>query len=357
MTLNFNNHMTVKTALNFDLGNYLLNLIAFLLILISIKIIFAKDLLNAVIAASVFSVLIGVSYLIMDAPDVAMTEAALGACLSTCVYLNLLRKLPSDLKNIERTNIIPASLICLLFVVTLAYMGLELPNYGDDNAPIHMHSSKYYIENTSRDIGIPSFVAAILASYRGYDTLGETSVILIAGIAVLLIFSRKSDDAIPRLDLGISGHSRRYKIPWSSHGMTNPIIKYITSFIIPYIILYSIYIQLNGESSPGGGFQAGVIFASSLIAYDLVYGNRKLSRYFPPNVLVCIAVLGVAIYAIVGTISLFFNDNYLNYYALTNFINDKLLAQHIAIVIVEIGIGLTVAAIMYLIYNVFNNYE
>ena len=124
MTLNFNNHMTVKTTLNFDLGNYLLNLIIFLLILISIKNNFLlKDLLNAVIAASVFSLLIGVSYLIMDAPDVAMTEAALGACLSTCVYLNLLRKLPSDLKNIERTNIIPASLICLLFVVTLAYMG------------------------------------------------------------------------------------------------------------------------------------------------------------------------------------------------------------------------------------------
>jgi multicomponent Na+:H+ antiporter subunit B len=352
--------MTVNTALNFDLGNYLLNLIIFLLILISIKIIFAKDLLNAVIAASVFSLLIGVSYLVMDAPDVAMTEAALGACLSTCVYLNLLRKLPPDLKNIERANIISASLICLLFVATLTYMGLELPNYGDNNAPLHMYSSKYYIENTSRDIGIPSFVAAILASYRGYDTLGETSVILIAGIAVLLVFSKK--DVIPRLDHGISRHEMEYKIPWSSHGMTNllkayPIIKYITSFIIPYIILYSIYIQLNGESSPGGGFQAGVIFASSLIAYDLIYGNRKLQRYFQANILISIAVLGVAIYAIVGTISLFFNDNYLNYYSLTNFINDKLLAQHIAIVIVEIGIGLTVAAIMYLIYNIFNNHE
>lgn len=207
MTLNFNNHMAVKTALNFDLGNYLLNLIAFLLILISIKIIFAKDLLNAVIAASIFSLLIGVSYLIMDAPDVAMTEAALGACLSTCVYLNLLRKLPPDLKNIERTNIIPASLICLLFVVTLAYMGLELPNYGDDNAPIHIHSSKYYLENTSRDIGVPSFVAAILASYRAYDTLGETSVILIAGIAVLLIFSKED------------------VIPWPLHGINSKFIR------------------------------------------------------------------------------------------------------------------------------------
>ncbi|WP_341786940.1 DUF4040 domain-containing protein [Rickettsia endosymbiont of Cantharis rufa] len=342
----------MNTALNFDIGNYLLNLIVFLLILISIKIIFTKDLLNAVIAASVFSLLIGVSYLIMDAPDVAMTEAALGACLSTCVYLNLLRKLPPDLKNIERTNIIPASLICLLFVVTLTYIGLELPNYGKDNAPLHMYASKYYIENTSKDIGVPSLVAAILASYRGYDTLGETSVILIAGIAVLLVFSKKLEEVDSRT---------QDVIPWLDHGMTKPttilkaypIIKYITGFIIPYIILYSIYIQLNGESSPGGGFQAGVIFASSLIAYDLIYGKQ----YFQTNILISVAVLGVSIYAIVGTTSLFFNDNYLNYYSLTNFINDKLLAQHIFIVIAEIGIGLTIAATMYLIYNVLNSYE
>ncbi len=178
--------------LNFDLSNYLLNFIVFLLVIISIKIIIAKDLLEAVIYSSAFSLLIGVSYLLMDAPDVAMTEVALGACLSTCVYLNLLRKLPSNLKIIQRTRIISASLICLLFVVTLTYMGLELPDYGDKQAPLHTHLTKYYVENTSKDIGIPSFVAAILASYRGYDTLGETSVILIAGISVLLVFSRSN---------------------------------------------------------------------------------------------------------------------------------------------------------------------
>ncbi|MGI4753552.1 MAG: DUF4040 domain-containing protein [Janthinobacterium lividum] len=189
--------------LNFDLSNYLLNLIVFLLVIISIKIILAKDLLEAIIYTSAFSLLIGVSYLLMDAPDVAMTEAALGACLSTCVYLNLLRKLPSNLKIIQRTRIIPASLICLLFIATLIYMGLELPDYGDEHALLHTHLTKYYVENTSKDIGIPSFVAAILASYRGYDTLGETSVILIAGISVLLVFSRKNDVE----------HNMQYNIP------------------------------------------------------------------------------------------------------------------------------------------------
>ena len=337
--------LNIKIALNFDLSNYLLNLIAFLLIIISIKIIVAQDLLNAVVASSVFSLLISVSYLIMDAPDVAMTEAALSACLSTCVYLSFLRKLPSNFKNnIPRTNIISASLICLLFLIILTYMGLELPSYGDYSAPLQIYSSKYYIKNTEKDIGIASLVAAILASYRAYDTLGETSVILIAGISVLLVLSlRKSNDFL-------SEKVNKVELILASY----PVIKYVTTFVVPYIILYSIYIQFNGESSPGGGFQAGVIFASALIAYDLIYGHHKLNRYFSTNTLICIAVLGVAIYIIVGVISLFFNDNYLNYYSFTNFIGDKLAAQHIAIVIVEIGIGLTVSAIMYLIYNLFN---
>ncbi|MGI4753553.1 MAG: Na(+)/H(+) antiporter subunit B [Janthinobacterium lividum] len=135
------------------------------------------------------------------------------------------------------------------------------------------------------------------------------------------------------------------------------ITKNISIFMVPYIILYSLYIQLNGEASPGGGFQAGVIFASSLIAYDLVYGSQKLNRYFSVNTLIIIATLGVMIYGFTGVISLFFNDNYLNYYSLTNLVNDSLTAQHIGIFAVEIGIGLTVSAIMYLIYNSFNNCE
>ncbi|XVN41235.1 MAG: DUF4040 domain-containing protein [Rickettsia endosymbiont of Argas persicus] len=343
------------TLLNFELSTYLLNFTIFLIIIISTKIILSRDLLETVIYTSAFSVLIGMSYLLMDAPDVAMTEVALGACLSTCVYLNLLRKLPSELQIIQKTRIISTSFICLLFMATLTYMGLELPNYGDEHALLHTHLTSYYIENTAKDIGIPSFVAAILASYRGFDTLGETSVILIAGISVLLILSKAN--VVSCAENNIKTMQQRWQNPVIIKLKAFPIIKNITTFIVPYIILYSLYIQLNGESSPGGGFQAGVIFTSSLIAYDLVYGSQKLNRYFSVNTLIIIAALGVIIYEFVGTISLFFNDNYLNYYSLANFINDKLLAQHIGIFAVEIGIGLTVSTIMYLIYKLFNNCE
>ncbi len=196
-----NSFFNFPAIIDFELSNYLLNLIALLLVIISIKLVIAKNLLETVIAMSVFSLLISLSYLLMDGPDVAMTETALGACLSTCVYLSLLKKLPLELKDnikkikIASAKIIPAAIICLAFIITMLYVGLELPHYGDINAPLHTHLSKYYIENTSNDIGIDSFVAALLASYRGFDTLGETSVILIAGISVLLLLSRKNKNA------------------------------------------------------------------------------------------------------------------------------------------------------------------
>lgn len=130
------------------------------------------------------------------------------------------------------------------------------------------------------------------------------------------------------------------------------IIKQLTLFILPYIFLYALYIQINGESSPGGGFQSGVIFASILIGLDLVYGLLKFKHYFSTDTLMVIATIGVLIYAVVGIIPLLYNDNYLNYYSLTH---NKLLSQHIGIFIIELGVGLCVAAVMYLIYSTITN--
>lgn len=123
------------------------------------------------------------------------------------------------------------------------------------------------------------------------------------------------------------------------------IIKKLTFFILPYIFLYGLYIQINGEESPGGGFQAGVIFASIVIAFDLV--SEKFKKNFSTDLLISIATTGVLIYALTGMISILFDDNFLNYYSLDQ---DKLLAQHIGIFVIEIGVGLCVASIMCLIY-------
>lgn len=180
--------------IDFQLGCLLLVAILVILSIILIKLIFCNSLLETIIINSVVSLFISLSYLLMDAPDVAMTEVALGACLSSCVFLSFLNRLPKSQKsNLKKTRLITSSIICLLFILVVSLAGVDLPIYGAIDSEVQNHLSKYYIENTKTDIGIPSFVAAILASYRGYDTLGETAVILIAGISVLLLFSQKSN--------------------------------------------------------------------------------------------------------------------------------------------------------------------
>ncbi len=125
------------------------------------------------------------------------------------------------------------------------------------------------------------------------------------------------------------------------------ILQKVTLFILPYIFFYSFYIQINGELSPGGGFQAGAIFASALIGFELITERAIFEKYFSINLLVFIATLGALIYLSTGLISLIFASNFLDYYAL---LSDKLSAQNLGIFIVEIGVGLTVASVMCLIY-------
>jgi multicomponent Na+:H+ antiporter subunit B len=165
-------------------------LICVFLCVICVQIIRSNNLLTLAVLMSFFSLLLGACYLVMDAPDVTMTEVALGSALSSCVILNMIKNTGDQCKKPSIVRIIWAVILCSFFVVILSFVCLELPIFGSIDTPLHSGSASYYISNNAADIGIPSFVAAILASYRGFDTLGETSVILIAGLAVVFITSR-----------------------------------------------------------------------------------------------------------------------------------------------------------------------
>ena len=125
-------------------------------------------------------------YLVMDAPDVAMTEAALGVCITTIIFLKVDKLCASEIttpsKGIKTIGFLSAALLASVLVYACA----DIPHYGTKNS-IHLGVQEYYNTHTYKDMGIPSFVTAILASYRGYDTLGETFVIFLAGLSVTLI--------------------------------------------------------------------------------------------------------------------------------------------------------------------------
>lgn len=113
--------------------------------------------------------------------------------------------------------------------------------------------------------------------------------------------------------------------------------------LIPYVLLFALYVQFHGDFGPGGGFQAGVIFAAGVILYALIFGVERARRVLPPDVVRILAASGVLLYAGVGFASLFFGGNFLDYSVLSS---DAQHGQHLGILLVELGVGITVTAVM-----------
>lgn len=125
----------------------------------------------------------------------------------------------------------------------------------------------------------------------------------------------------------------------------NILARTIIKIISPFTILYGLYILINGEDSPGGGFQAGAILATNLIMLDFI-GFINYNEFFI-RILIILSALGVLIYALVGFISILQGANFLNYYILSE---NRLVGQYYGIFIIELGIAITVSSVLSLIY-------
>ncbi len=133
-----------------------------------------------------------------------------------------------------------------------------------------------------------------------------------------------------------------------------PVLRITTKYVIPPIILFALYVLFHGEYSPGGGFQAGVIFASAFTLYGVVIGVDVLERVVPPRLLIVLACVGVLVYSAVGVATLLLGGNFLEYAAIAE--NAKT-AQQVGIMLVEVGVGITVAAVMIIIFIAFARRE
>ena len=169
------------------------------LAVIAIAVVRIRDLFGIAMLFSVFSLLSAGVFTVMDAADVAFTEAAVGAGISTILMLATLTRTAREEKPSDSKN--PAVALIVVFVTgaLLVFGTSDLPRFGDPQAPVHQHVAPRYIEESPKEIGIPNMVTSVLASYRGYDTLGETTVIFTAGIAVMALLGmrrtrRREDD-------------------------------------------------------------------------------------------------------------------------------------------------------------------
>ena len=246
-----------------------------LLVITALAIVRSESLFAAVILTGIFSLLMAANFFLLDAADVALTEAAIGAGISTVLFLGALA-LTGEHERGGSTNRLLALGVVTVTTLIVIYATFDKPRMGDPEAPVHQHVGAWYLEKTPELIDIPNAVTAVLGSFRGYDTLGEVFVVLTAGIGVLFLLSARNPGrpeefpAADELDQGL----RHYLVP-----------RVVGRMLIPFIFLFGLYVQFHGDYGPGGGFQAGAIVAASVILYALLEGEARAFRALPMRVL------------------------------------------------------------------------
>jgi multicomponent Na+:H+ antiporter subunit B len=157
-------------------------------------------------------------------------------------------------------------------------------------------------------------------------------VIFTAGLAVMLL-------------LGIQKGSE-CRPPYEGIG-DQVVLRVVVKLLLPLILLYALYVQFHGDFGAGGGFQAGVIFATGFVLYDLTFGQKEARQVVPPDLLPRLAALGVLIYGCVGVVSLLNGHPFLDYSVLAD---DPVHGQHLGVLLVELGVGITVFSVILLIF-------
>ncbi|MBI2960137.1 MAG: DUF4040 domain-containing protein [Betaproteobacteria bacterium] len=153
-------------------------------------IVVQRNLFAVVVFASIYSFLMATVLVALDAVDVAMTEASVGAGMSTVLLLGALYLTRGDEVKPLRRPLVPL-VVAIVIGAALVSGTLGLPAFSDPQAPIHIHVVPRYLAESLRETGVPNVVTSVLASYRGYDTLGETIVVFTAGAGVIALLRRR----------------------------------------------------------------------------------------------------------------------------------------------------------------------
>ncbi|MGN0659938.1 MAG: hydrogen gas-evolving membrane-bound hydrogenase subunit E [Emergencia sp.] len=226
-----------------------------------------------------------------------------------------------------------AGIVLLICIVFISWGIIDLlPVIGDPDSPPNTHVSTTYIEEGPENTNSPNLVTGVLADYRGFDTLLETTVMFLAGLAVAMILSNRMRKD---WDPSIFGNIRTFG---------GPDVKVVIPVVVPAVLIYAVYVLFHGEVSLGGGFQAGALIAMAYILYAMIAGIRitsiRVTQYFA----VCTAAAGVFIYALTGILPMLCGGKYLEYSRLPFPVHETAELHSIGILLIEIGVTICVAA-------------
>ncbi len=309
-----------------------------LVVLFAMVALSIRNLMGAAIVFGAYSFMMCLIWAGMGAVDVAFTEAAVGAGVSTVFIVSTIYNTSATMP--PRPGGLPFKLF-IGVVVTLTGVFLlsaipDFPKWGEPNSPANATVAPYYISNTIADAYVPNIVTTVLADYRGFDTLLETTVVFIACIAIYSIL--RVDEARSKTEDSGPVDAEPHYDPSDSL-----IVRQASRFMVPFMQLFALYVIAHGHYSPGGGFQGGVILGASLILVAISFDLKFLLSQWREKQIMLMVAWGVFLYAAVGLGCVFMGGNYLDYGFLNPVLPGELdMARSHGILLVEIGVGITV---------------
>ena len=250
-------------------------------------------------------------------------------------------KYKSDFRPFRRTYPILAILLGLSIILTLVFTVSHLPAFGSPASPANNEVSQKYLEDGVEDTGATNIVAAMILDYRAYDTLGESHVLFAALTAVLILL-------LDHTGLASRDNQREDKLFNLSQDI---ILRVIIKILVPAIMLFGIYVILNGHISPGGGFSGGAIIGAGFMLYSMAFGFEKIQRFLNQKTFSITIVCALAFYGLAKGYSFFMGAHHLET-GIPLGIPGNILSAGL-ILPLNIAVGLVVACTMYGIYSLF----
>lgn len=191
-------------------------------------------------------------------------------------------------------------LALILFGAVLLSAVAEMPPFGNPKNPPNIHIVPRYLQEGPEETGSENIVSAVILVYRGYDTMGEVTVIFTALMAILAVLGRENlKTSVTKVDL--------------SPIKPSIIVSTVVRFLVPFIILFAVYITLHGEISPGGGFQGGAVIAGSMIVFTVTFGLLTAITKFSLKFRVFLESAAVLTFGLVGLIGVLAGQNFLTF--------------------------------------------